>query len=222
MEAKRILSTKKLLPNQKQFLLNAGISVIEADFITVHYTPFKLTDIRQNLIFTSRNAVISFLRNEESSRYLNHPVFCVGSKTKEAAENAGYTVAAVADYGEELAGMIVNGYAAESFTFFSGSLRREVLPDALTDAGIAFNEIEVYQTILSPHKIDAVLDGILFYSPSGIESYLRENSISDEVCFCIGNTTAEALKDITGNIVVATKPSVENVIVQCINYYKNI
>ena len=222
MEAIRILSTKKLLPNQKQFLLNAGLSVIEADFITVHYTPFKFTDIRQNLIFTSQNAVISFLKQDESRKYINHPVFCVGSKTKEAAENAGYTVAAVADYGEELAGMIVSRYAGEGFTFFSGSLRRDILPDAMANGGIVFNEIEVYQTMLSPHKINTALDGILFYSPSGIESYLRENSISDEVCFCIGNTTAEAIKDVAGNIVVATKPSVENVIVQCVNYYKNI
>ena len=222
MEAKRILSTKKLLPNQKQFLLNAGLSVIEADFITVHYTPFKLTDIRQNLIFTSQNAVISFLKQEESRKYINHPVFCVGSKTKETAENAGYTVAAVADYGEELAHIIVNEYADRSFTFFSGSLRRDILPEALANAGITFNETEVYQTILSPHKINTPLDGILFYSPSGIESYLRENSISDEVCFCIGKTTAEALKGVAGNIVVATKPSIENVTIQCINYFKNL
>lgn len=221
MEAKRILSTKKLLPNQKQFLLNAGLSVIEADFITVHYTPFRLTDIRQNLIFTSQNAVASFLRQDESRQYMDHPVFCVGIKTKEAAENAGYTVEAVADYGEELAQIIVNGYADRSFTFFSGSLRRDIIPDALTNAGIAFNEIEVYQTLLSPYKINAPLDGILFYSPSGIESYLKENGITDEVCFCIGSTTAQALKDVTGNIVIASKPSVENVIVQCVNYYKN-
>jgi len=222
METKRILSTKKLLPNQKQFLLNAGLSVIEADFITVRYTPFTFTDIRQNLIFTSQNAVISFLKQEESRNYIHQPVFCVGIKTKEAAENAGYTVAAVADYGEELAQIIVGSHAGESFTFFSGSLRRDIIPDALTNAGIAFNEIEVYQTILSPHKINTSLDGVLFYSPSGIESYLMENSITAEVCFCIGTTTAQALEGITRNIMIANKPTVENVIVQCVNYYREL
>ena len=34
-ESPRILSTKKLLPNQKQFLLNANFAVIEADFIEI-------------------------------------------------------------------------------------------------------------------------------------------------------------------------------------------
>jgi uroporphyrinogen-III synthase len=99
-------------------------------------------------------------------------------------------------------------------------MRRETLPEALANAKIDFNEIEVYKTVLSPHKINSTLNGILFYSPSGIESYLKENNIGDAVCFCIGTTTAEALKGITENIVIANKPTVENLIIQCINYYK--
>lgn len=220
MEAVRVLSTKKLLVNHKQYLLNAGLTVVEADFITIQYTPFELKDIRQNLLFTSQNAFASFLLNEESANYKSRAIFCVGSKTKEAIEKAGYTVLASTDYAEELAEIITKEHAAESFTFFSGSMRRETLPEALANAKIDFNEIKVYKTVLSPHKINSTLNGILFYSPSGIESYLEENNIGDAVCFCIGTTTAEALKGITGNIVIANKPTVENLIIQCINYYK--
>jgi len=220
MEAVRVLSTKKLLVNHKQFLLNAGFTVVEADFIAIQYTPFELKDIRQNLLFTSQNAFASFLLNEESGNYNDKAVFCVGSKTKEAIEKAGYRVLASTDYAEELAAIITTDHATESFTFFSGSMRRETLPQALANAGVAFNEIEVYKTVLSPHKINSSLNGILFYSPSGIESYLKENNIGDAVCFCIGTTTAEALKGITENVVIANKPTVENLIIQCINYYK--
>jgi uroporphyrinogen-III synthase len=219
----RVLSTKKLLPNHRQFLLNAGLAVIEADFITIQCKPFELITIHQNLIFTSQNAVKSFLKHEKAANYTAYPVFCVGSKTREALEKSGYNVIASAEYAEELAEIIITGYSGESFTFFSGSMRRDTLPDALVKANIIWNEIEIYQTVLSPVEINGTPDAILFYSPSGVESYLKENRIGDAVCFCIGTTTASALEGITAaNVVVANKPTVENVVVQCVNYYRDL
>lgn len=217
----RVLSTKKLLPNHRQFLLNAGLAVVEADFITVRHKPFEINTINQNLIFTSQNAVKSFLLNGKAGIYKSHPVFCVGSKTREALEKAGCNVIASAEYAEELAEVIITGYSGESFTFFSGSMRRNTLPEALTNAGINWNEIEIYQTVLSPTNINATLDAVLFFSPSGVNSYLKENRIGDAVCFCIGTTTASTLEGITRNVVIANKPTVENVVVQCVNYYKD-
>lgn len=216
----RILSTKKLQPNQKQYLLNAGLSVMEADFISVNLRAFEVNTIYNNLIFTSQNAVISFLHNEKSTALKERKIFCVGIKTKAALEHYGYTVEACTDYAEDLAKIITESYADESYTFFSGNLRRDTLPEALKKAGITMNEVKAYETVLTSHNIKAGLNGILFYSPSGVESYLNKNRIKDEVCFCIGTTTANALQDITQNIVVANQPSVENVIIQCINYYK--
>lgn len=220
MEAIRVLSTKKLLANQKQFLLNAGLAVVEADFISVNLKAFEIDTTNDNLIFTSQNAVISFLHNGESAQLKHKNIFCVGIKTKAALEHYGYTVKVCTDYAEDLAKTITEGYAHETFTFFSGNLRRDTLPEALRAAGIEMNEIQAYETVLTPHKINSKLNGILFYSPSGVESYLKENTIKDETCFCIGTTTANALKDITQNVVIANQPSVENVIIQCINYYR--
>ncbi|MGV3461570.1 MAG: uroporphyrinogen-III synthase [Flavobacterium sp.] len=216
----RVLSTKRLEPNQRQYLLNGGISVLAADFIDVSYFPFDINRTKESLIFTSRNGFLGFLENKLSGVYTGSDVFCVGSVTATLIERHGFNVIASADDGKALSQIIVNEHAGKSFTFFSGSLRRDVLPDAMKAAGIDFNEIGVYQTVLTPRKINAQLDGILFYSPSGIESYLKQNSITGETCFCIGNTTAAALKGITDKIVTATKPSIENVIVQVRNYYK--
>jgi uroporphyrinogen-III synthase len=48
------------------------------------------------------------------------------------------------------------------------------------------------------------------------------NSIKDETCFCIGETTAEALENKKiKNIIIADKPSVENVIDEVVEYYNN-
>lgn len=220
----RILSTKKLLVNQKQFLLNANITVVEADFIAIHNKQVSIDNVHENLIFTSQNSVTSVLENLKSTETLallkQKNVFCVGIKTKQLLEENGFSVIAYTGYAADLAEIITLIYHKEQFTFFSGNLRRDTLPEALKNAGIVFNEIEVYETVLTPQKINATFDGILFFSPSGVESFLKDNKINNQMCFCIGTTTANALEKYTKNIIIAHQPTVENVIIQCINEYK--
>ena len=220
----RILSTKKLLVNQKQFLLNANISLVEADFISIEQKKIAIEIVNENLIFTSQNSVLSVVENLEGTETLDllrkKNVFCVGIKTKGLLEENGFNVIAYTGYAADLAEIITLIYGKEKFTFFSGNLRRDTLPEALSNAEITFNEIEVYTTNLTPQKISGTFDGILFYSPSGIESYLKNNKIKNETCFCIGTTTADALENVTNNVVIANQPTIENVIIQCINFYK--
>lgn len=217
----RILSTKKLLSNQKQYLLNADFNVIEADFITTENKSFELKNIHANLIFTSQNAVLSILENSNLEELKAKNVFCVGLKTKDLLVENGFNVMAYTGYAQDLAEIISLVYADESYTFFSGNLRRDTLPEVLKRAHIKFNEITVYETLLTPQKINAKVDGILFFSPSAVESFLVENKIKDETCFCIGTTTAEALEtNKIKNIVIANQPTVENTIIQCINEFK--
>lgn len=217
----RILSTKKLLPNQKQYLLNADFNVIEADFIKIHNTNFDLNHINESLIFTSQNAVLSVLQHEKADELKSKNVFCVGLKTKALLEENGFNVMAYTGYAQDLSEIIALVYSDGNYTFFSGNLRRDTLPDSLRQSHIKFNEITVYETLLTPEKIKSKVDGILFFSPSAVESFLRENKIKEEVCICIGTTTADALEtNKIKNIVIANQPTVENTIIQCINEFK--
>jgi uroporphyrinogen-III synthase len=215
----RILSTKKLLPNQRQYLLNAGFAVTEADFIEVRSKAFACETTNDFLIFTSQNAVESVLKNEKADSLKANKVFCVGQKTKGLLEENGFKVIVSSDYAAELASVICNQYAKSSFTFFSGNLRRDILPEAMQLAMIEYNEVEVYETLLTPLKTDILPNGILFFSPSAVESYLIKNTINESMCFCIGKATSEAAEKTTENIVIANQPTVENTIIQCINYY---
>ena len=221
-KAIRILSTKTLLSNQKQFLLNADFSVIEADFIATQSVDFELKNIHDALLFTSQNAVNAILNHQHLEALKAKDVFCVGLKTKTLLEENGFNVVAYTGYAQDLAEIISLVYSDSSYTFFSGNLRRDTLPDMLKEAGIVFNEIQVYETLLTPQKINSKPDGILFFSPSAVESYLKENTLSDETVFCIGNTTAAALEDKKiKNIIIANQPTIENTIIQTINYYKH-
>lgn len=216
----QILSTKILSPLQKQELTKAGIEVIQADFIKTENKPFELKNLNESLIFTSQNAVHSVLSNPKSEELKSKNVYCVGLKTKILLSENGFNVVAYTGYASDLAEIITLIYRNESYTFFSGNLRRDTLPNALKEAGIKLNEIQVYETSLQPQKIKSPVDAILFFSPSGVESYLKDNSIKKETCFCIGETTAEALHKITKNIIIADQPTIEDVIEDVINEYK--
>ena len=219
----RILSTKVLLSHQKQVLTDVGLEVLESNFIQVETKNFDLKGIKDNLIFTSQNAVRSFLTHpkleELKSELQQKKVFCVGVKSKTILTDVGFEVVAYTDYASDLAEIIGLIYANGSYTFFSGNLRKETLPLALKDAGIEFNEIEVYETKLNPHKITTAVDAILFFSPSGVASYLKDNTIKKELCFCIGETTAEALEKSAKKIIVAPQPSIEELLADVIEEY---
>jgi uroporphyrinogen-III synthase len=134
-------------------------------------------------------------------------------------EQNGFDVVESFDYAEELASFLIDKYSSNTYTFFSGNLRQDTLPVALQQANIIFEEKQVYRTDLTPVKIESKVDGILFFSPSGVKSYLKENTITNQVCFCIGTTTAKELEKTTKNVVIANQPTVENTIIQCINYF---
>src|SRR5690554_74001 len=207
-----ILSTKKLQSNQKNFLLNAGFSLIEADFIKISILPFQLKNTPTLSLFTSQNAVESVLKNEKAEILKTIPAICVGIKTKQLLEKNGFRVLAMEEYAQRLAPIIQKDFSKEQIAFFAGNLRRNVLPDAMNEANIAFDEYLVYQNEESSVKIKSDTNGLLFYSPSGVKSYLKQNTITTQTCFCIGTTTADALKNITKNVVIANQQTIEELI----------
>ncbi len=219
-----ILSTKSLFPEQKQILLDANMAVDDFDFIATNAKKFELDQVYDNLIFTSKNTVQAVLQHPNFDQLKSKKVFAVGMKTKSLLTENGFNVVAYTGYAADLAEIISLVYSKESYTFFCGNLRRDELPNTLKENGILFNEIETYETALTPQKIKQQPDGILFFSPSAVESYLKLNSINDELCFCIGETTAEALvpklrENKIKNRIIAEKPAIEQLIQEVIAYY---
>lgn len=217
-----ILSTKTLSTAQRRLFLEANLDLLEQDFIEIKTSAFELTNIHDNIIFSSQNAVLSVLENPNAEALKSKNIFCVGMKTRDLLEQNGFKVAVYMDYAAELAEIITLIYNTESYTFFSGNLRKETLPQALKRAKIKLEEIEVYQTKLLPFKIskEEQVGSILFFSPSGVESYLKLNKITSEMCFAIGNTTAQKLmQHKVKNIVIAYQPTVDSLIETAINHF---
>ncbi len=209
-----ILSTKKLSAAQKELLLNTGLGFVEYEAITIELLEITIKHTIQNAIFTSKNAVKAI----KNYGMIISNCFCVGDTTKKLLEENGLNVVETAQNASDLAKIIIKKYKNDSFLFVCGNLRRDELPDLLKQNKIEVKEQIVYKTHLKSNKFNRMFDGILFFSPSAIQSYVSENKIEESILFCIGNTTASEARKHTDNIIVANQPTVENVIVQAVKH----
>lgn len=216
-----ILSTKKLTFIQRQHLLDANIQVIEADFIKTEIISFtKLKTLPNRLIFTSQNAVRSVLQHSENKILKKIPVFCVGRKTATLLQENGWQVEKHWDYATDLAKEVASHHKQHRYTFFTGNIRSPQIGTIFREKRISLEEVQTYRTYLTSHQIKNKVQGILFFSPSGVESYLQKNSFGDEALFCIGNVTAKAVMGNSNRVMVASQPTIESVIVRCIKYFE--
>lgn len=212
---KSILSTKKLTSSQKNLILGAGFSVVEYDAIQIEYIDFELPKNLKNLIFTSKNGVFAFLeRNHISPEETN--CFCVGPKTEALLLEHGINVIKAADNAQNLANFIVNTYKNERFTFFCGESRRAELPQIFKENKVDFEEIEVYKTRLNTKIFKQHFDATLFFSPSGVQSFMTQNTLKNMLAVCIGKTTATEAKKHTTKYTTANATTIESVIARAV------
>jgi uroporphyrinogen-III synthase len=216
---KSILSTKILTTTQRQLLVASGFEVVEKEMIAI--TPISIPTFKpkKNLLFTSQQAVKSVVKQRVVRQPEEHTVFCVGEKTRRALEDSGFSVNASFDNAKALGSYLIDA-EWNDFDFFCGDRRLDALPQRLQEAGIAFCERVVYSTQNHSEKIETPIQGILFFSPSGVESFLEKNTLDGQPCFCIGSTTAQALAGLTQLVFIAPTPSIEATITICLDYFK--
>jgi uroporphyrinogen-III synthase len=112
----------------------------------------------------------------------------------------------------ELAKHIIRMNDIKQLTYFCGDLKQGDFTSMLAEKNIVVDEVEAYRTILNERKFEDTFDGILFYSPSGVQSYIDNNTDTNAIAFCIGETTATEAKKHFEKVEVSKLPSIENVI----------
>jgi uroporphyrinogen-III synthase len=211
----KVLSTKKISESQKESLANFELE--EENLIEIQFE--KIRPLEKEIycaVFTSKNAVKAVFEQNKNVPTVFRKVFCVGEKTAAFLREKGVIVAGICNSAYELALLLVEELRNKQdeqvkVTFFCGNLRRDELPSLLRENKIAVEEIEVYKTTLLPKKFKNTYDGVLFFSPSAIKSYLSAGNSLEPVAFCVGNTTAVAAIMQFDKVYVAETPSVEAV-----------
>jgi len=214
-----IYSTKKLSELQKETLSHT-IGVKDSDFIKIRFNRIPPKEVKrelENVVITSQNGVEAVL-NSFSKEELNFKnIFCVGRRTKKLIEKRIGKVTHVSKNALKLAEYISKETEIKEVTYFCSNVRLDTLSSFLQANDIVVHEVEAYKTMLSPVKVDDSVAGVLFYSPSGIQSYLEENN-TNKTAFCIGETTAVEARKHFNTVEVANTPSVDNVL-ELVNTY---
>lgn len=216
---KQLLSTKVLSPQQKGIIESAGIRLDVYNAIDINFEKINIEFDSDYYIFTSQNAVRGFLRAlddlplpEKRKEAIGKDCFSVGLKTSALLEENGLKVVKTAKNSRELGDFIVKFYQNASFLFFCGNRRRAELPAKLNEFSVVFSEIITYHTIDNRQKLNQLFDGVLFYSPSGVQSFTHFNDLSKSTAYCIGESTAREASRFTDRVIVAKDQSIESVL----------
>jgi uroporphyrinogen-III synthase len=153
-------------------------------------------------------------------------VYCLEGATQQALKRADiqHRITGTAANAASLATEIIKNNEKGPLIFFCGNKRRDELPDLLRQHNITVEELVVYETTATPALAGQDYDGVLFLSPSAVQSFFSVNSLPPHtVCFSIGPTTAHALQEHTDNkIITSTSPAMAQLVQTTILYFNNI
>ena len=221
----KLLSTKIISEKFRDLLIKNNYQIDEKSFIKI--LPFKSKSnifISENIIFTSKNAIKIILKNSLiKNKLINKNIYCVGKSTAELIIKNNLNLVRSENNSKNLSKFILANFKSSksSFTYFSGKKRLQELENSLKKNNINIIIHEIYDTLLTPLKINDFYDGVLFYSPSAVKSFFKgKNSLNKTYGFCIGNTTAKELNNYSNRYSVAKSNSEENMLVSINKYFK--
>jgi len=199
----KILLTKNIDPAVISRELGPEISAGYVEVIKtspIRITPFDLKN--HSLIFTSVNGVTSFFENgfkpnEDFTAKNYNKIYCVGEKTKRELRKHGFGTFKVLKNAESLSGFIIGKCQHEQFLHFCGNLAIDVLDKDLPLQNIKYKKITIYTTEELYPSVSEKYHAAVFFSPSGVRSFAKLNSLDGMKIFSIGETTSGELRKYT-------------------------
>jgi len=182
------------------------VEVIKIENLQVE--AFNLKDY--SLIFTSLNGVKSFFENqfkpnEDFATKNYNKIYCVGEKTKKELRKKGFGTFKVLKNADTLSKFIIEHCQHEKFIHFCGNLAIDVLDKKLPLQNISYKKVTVYNTEELNPTIHEKYHAIVFFSPSGVRSFAKNNSLENTTLFSIGETTSKELKKHTESKIFTSK-----------------
>ncbi|WP_336515120.1 uroporphyrinogen-III synthase [Pollutibacter soli] len=225
-----ILSTKVLRPDVQLAASQNEVELLMADFIMIDFidpgeSAKEILSSHHPLILTSQQGVraLEKISYDGKTGFKNRDVYCIAGETRKATELIpSLYIIGTAVNAVSLAELIIDQNRSQTYHYICGTSRRDALPELLKAAGKAVKEYPLYRTVLTGSKITTFFDAVLFFSPSGADSFFQSNLLSNDVpCFCIGETTAAAVEGHGGRVAgIAAEPDQRKVLETAISYFK--
>lgn len=221
MKKIKILSTKILGENLKEIFDDNKFDLFEHDFIKIGSLNFELPNHDGSWIFTSQNAVNAVFSISKSMDLIFNKIYCVGENTKSVLSKKGQKVVKNLKNSSKLANFISKHAKNEKFIFCRSDIKNDNFTDFFKKEKIDLKEIVVYDNQPNSIALKDKFEAIMFYSPSGIKSFLKNNQLGSSLCICIGETTASYAKNYSSNVVSCKTPSIKHVIDKTIKLFEN-
>ena len=221
MKKIKILSTKILSENLKEIFDDNKFDLFEHDFIKIGSLNFELPNHDGSWIFTSQNAVNAVFSISKSMDLIFNKIYCVGENTKSVLSKKGQKVVKNLKNSSKLANFISKHAKNEKFIFCRSDIKNGNFTDFFKKEKIDLKEIVVYDNQPNSIVLKDKFEAIMFYSPSGIKSFLKNNQLGSSHCICIGETTASYAKNYSSNVLSCKTPSIKHVIDKTIKLFEN-
>ena len=208
----RLLSTKKLSKKMKLAFNKNNITIIEIPMIKTVRVNFVWPKIQEGIIITSSSALKSIVKHPSYYNLKKHPFFCVGSYTKKRLSELGLNVEECEASSKDLALKIGDKYSKKKFNYFCGKQRLKTIEIFAKKNNIDIKISEVYETFEIRKKIKEKFDGIIFFSPSAVRSYVSLNSLNTQKVFSWGQTTAKEIKKYCDIFFTSKTPSIKSLV----------
>jgi len=192
----KILFTKKIENKKLRHYLSDNkfeISFVPVIKIENKKINFKIKNYK-NFIFTSVNAVKCVAENNFPT---DSVFFVVGEKSYNELTKLGYLVKIISKNADELFKEIKDNIEPCELLHLCGSKVLPTIEENFSKTNFKYKKIEIYKTESLFPKYNNQVDALVFFSPSGVESFLKNNKILNEKLFAIGKTTAKKLSKYT-------------------------
>lgn len=216
----KILSTKLLSDSAYERLLAAGHELTQYNAVEAETLPFSAA-YYPRFVCSSQNAVKAlsdYWHRQDQEMLKNAGWYCVGTQTAEALEQLGFKVSHCSENAETLIEEVLKPLN-EPILWFSGVRKTRALEQFINDRGCDY--IDCYLTRLVEKSFTTPYDALLFFSPSGVESFLKVNEMVRAHAFCIGETTAKAVRPHAQNgLSISPKATSVQLVLEVIKHFK--
>ncbi len=191
---KKVFFGKWIDKNEQELLLGNDFSCDFVPLISIEKLNVPAFPLSENtLLFSSENAVIAFLDNhfEVSEK---QKVIAIGSKTEKALLMANIHCVACFPNAEDAATFLLeHPQENKKIVHFCSQIALDVLQKKLENSSILYQQQIIYHTHLTEPIINEKYDMMVFFSPSGVHSFAKNNRFGGQL-IALGENTKKTLQ----------------------------
>lgn len=163
------------------------------DLVATIFVDFLL-DHASCYVFSSEKAVLA-LQHSKQTLPLGAHILVVGCKSKTRLEKMGYCIKHMESSARELAEWMLRFLPAQKIIHLCSDKALDIFSEKLGEGeGWKYSQKIVYKTKELCPLLEQKFDALVFFSPSGVRSFLQKNTLEVAAIFSLGESTSQEIE----------------------------